>query len=325
VGLAATALLLFPRLFGFKPVAPLPAPAPAAFPVWFWIGAAFTLFFWWLMWKRVTVFGDLVYYAFSPMWWGFILALDGWAYRRSGGKSLLATKPRLLFISALVSVAGWLFFEFYDYFALANWYYPNGRMVQLSHAMIVVLFLIAYTTVWPAILEWYALLQTFPRLVARYSNGPRLALPGTLLLWGGLVLIVLMVFFPYPFFWAMWIGPLIALSGQLIRKNVWSPFTAMAQGNWSPFLLVALASLFNGFFWEIWNYGSAHPSPGFQSNPNYWVYVIPYVNVIHIFAEMPLLGYFGYLPFGVLVWIMFIWAGKVFGFDYDLNTDRPAP
>ncbi len=60
VGLAVIALLLFPRLFGFKPVAPQPPAAPAPFPVWFWVGAACTLFFWWLMWKRVTVFGDLV-------------------------------------------------------------------------------------------------------------------------------------------------------------------------------------------------------------------------------------------------------------------------
>jgi len=29
------------------------------------------------------------------------------------------------------------------------------------------------------------------------------------------------------------------------------------------------------------------------------VYEIPYVNVLHVF-EMPLLGYAGYLPFGVL-------------------------
>ncbi|MDG6772846.1 hypothetical protein QCB45_00705 [Thiomicrorhabdus sp. ZW0627] len=42
---------------------------------------------------------------------------------------------------------------------------------------------------------------------------------------------------------------------------------------------------------------------------------MPYVNVIHIFSEMPLEGYFGYLAFGLLVWLMFIWAGKVFGFE----------
>lgn len=64
----------------------------------------------------------------------------------------------------------------------------------------------------------------------------------------------------------------------------------------------------------MWNYGSAHPTEPI-ANPNYWVYDVPYVNVIHIFSEMPLEGYFGYLPFGLMVWLIFIWAGKLFGFE----------
>lgn len=75
-----------------------------------------------------------------------------------------------------------------------------------------------------------------------------------------------------------------------------------------------MSSLFNGLFWEMWNYGSAHPTEPI-ANPNYWVYDVPYVNVIHIFSEMPLEGYFGYLPFGLMVWLIFIWAGKLFGFE----------
>jgi hypothetical protein len=59
------------------------------------------------------------------------------------------------------------------------------------------------------------------------------------------------------------------------------------------------------------------------TNPNYWVYDIPYVNVIHIFSEMPLLGYMGYMPFGVLALVMWIWAGNVFGFDTKIvDTDQ---
>jgi len=319
--LAVGTLLLFPRLFGFRPVTP-PAPSPKApFPVWFWIGLVFTLFFWWLMWARVTPFGDLVYYAFSPMWWGFILVLDGIAYRRSNGNSLLAKKPKTLLLSALVSVGGWYYFEYYNYFVFSNWYYPNGHMPELSHSTVVLLFMIAYTTVWPAIFEWYSLLRTFPKLGARYADGPKLPLPGTLLLVAGFALIVLMVFLPLPLFWVLWIGPMVVIGGQLIRKGIWTPFTALAQGNWTPLVLIALASLCNGFFWELWNWGSANPNPVPVTNPNYWVYDIPYVNVIHIFAEMPLLGYFGYMPFGLLVWLVFLWAGSLFGFDASLDSD----
>jgi len=84
---------------------------------------------------------------------------------------------------------------------------------------------------------------------------------------------------------------------------------------------VALSSLCNGFFWELWNWGSnANPALP-ATNPNYWIYDIPYVNVIHIFSEMPLLGYMGYMPFGILVWVVFIWLGALFGFDTGLLKD----
>ena len=129
-----------------------------------------------------------------------------------------------------------------------------------------------------------------------------------------------MVFFPYPLFWVMWIGTLLGFAGVLISLNVWTPFTALANGNWSPMLLMAISTLLNGVFWEVWNYGSAHPTTP-VTNPNYWLYDIPYVNVIHIFAEMPLLGYFGYLPFGILAWLIFIWAGKVLSFDTSLLSN----
>lgn len=314
--------LLFPQWFGFQPVQPSPSPTPVKFPLWFWVGAAFTLFFWWLMWARVTPFGDLVYYAFAPLWWGFILTLDGIVYRRSAGQSLLATKPATFVISAVISLVGWLYFEYYDYFALGTWYYPNSTMPELSHEMIVLIFLVAYTTVWPAIFEWYTLLNTCPKLASRYTNGPKLALPGNLLMWGGFALVVAMVFLPHPLFWVVWIGTLAIFAGLLIRLNIWTPFTALAQGNWGPMILMGLGTLFNGFFWEMWNYGSAHPELP-VTNPNYWVYDIPYVNVIHIFSEMPLLGYFGYIPFGILAWLMFIWAGKLFGFDTTLlDSDK---
>ena len=326
---AIALFLLFPGWFGFKPASTsAPAPARGPWPAWFWVGMVLTGFFLWLMFTRVTVFGRLVYYAFSPLWWGFVLVLDGLVYRRTGGRSLLATRTHTLWISAVVSVAGWYYFEYANYFVLGNWYYPNGHMPELSQATIVALFLIAYTTVWPAIFEWYTLLATFPRLAARYSNGPKLALPGGLLVAGGLLSIAAMVFYPLPLFWVVWIGPMAVIAGQMVRLGIWTPFSAMAQGNWAPAVLVALASLFNGILWEFWNFGSAHPIALPATNPNYWIYDIPFVNVIHIYAEMPLLGYAGYLPFGILVWVVFLWAGGLFGFDASLDlkaTDALAP
>jgi len=49
-----------------------------------------------------------------------------------------------------------------------------------------------------------------------------------------------------------------------------------------------MAALICGLFWELWNWKSlAH-----------WEYAIPFVHRFQLF-EMPLLGYAGYIPFGL--------------------------
>lgn len=58
--------------------------------------------------------------------------------------------------------------------------------------------------------------------------------------------------------------------------------------SWLLFIITALAGLICGFFWEMWNYYSL----------SRWEYVIPQVHGFQLF-EMPLLGYAGYLPFGL--------------------------
>lgn len=51
---------------------------------------------------------------------------------------------------------------------------------------------------------------------------------------------------------------------------------------------MALAALICGVFWELWNFCSlAH-----------WEYTVPFVQRFELF-HMPLLGYAGYLPFGL--------------------------
>ena len=54
------------------------------------------------------------------------------------------------------------------------------------------------------------------------------------------------------------------------------------------------AALLCGFFWEMWNY-LAFPK---------WYYTIPFGQYAHIF-EMPLLGYAGYLPFGLEIYAFY--------------------
>lgn len=71
----------------------------------------------------------------------------------------------------------------------------------------------------------------------------------------------------------------------LKETHIFSPLTA---GDWRSVLASALAALLCGMFWEMWNYCSMAK----------WVYHVPFVQRFHVF-EMPLLGYAGYLPFGL--------------------------
>ena len=148
---------------------------------------------------------------------------------------------------------------------------------------------LCFSTVIPAIFEIRELLMTFPALRRRWSHGPRARLPraGATFFVLGAALLPLIPLFPDPLFFAVWVAPLALLAGALGLARVETPFAPLRDGDWSPVLLLALAALICGFFWELWNAGS---SPR-------WAYAVPYVDRFHLFA-MPAVGYAGYLPFG---------------------------
>jgi hypothetical protein len=84
------------------------------------------------------------------------------------------------------------------------------------------------------------------------------------------------------------VAPLLLITSLQAVAGEETMFSCIARGDWRPLWLPALAALVCGFFWEMWNYKSL----------SHWEYAIPFVNQFKIF-EMPLLGYAGYLPFGL--------------------------
>jgi len=85
------------------------------------------------------------------------------------------------------------------------------------------------------------------------------------------------------------LDPINNLAG---RKSAWSHLLAR---DWRFLVVLPLATLCNGFFWEMWN---SHALP-------HWYYTVPIVNnAPHLFA-MPLPGYLGYLPFGLELYAMY--------------------
>ncbi|MDB4974979.1 MAG: small-conductance mechanosensitive channel [Myxococcaceae bacterium] len=311
--------LLFPSWFGFTRSSTVPRlTARVPPPWWFWLGLASTVVCWGMMWFSTSSY---VKYLFTPLWWGFISVIDGVVYARTGGASIFSRLPRQLLGLVLMSIVGWYFFEWLNWFVLEDWIYPLSPGI-FTERQAYFWFTLTYTCVWPAIFEWYTLLRTFPALEARWSRGPKISFgkgPLVLALVLGTTLGVLVGVFPFPLFLVVWLGSLLMLPAAMGLLGFWTPLTPLARGNWSPLVLIGLAGLGNGLFWEFWNHGSNAFVPG--RNPNFWVYKIPYVNVIHIFSEMPLLGYFGYLPFGVQCWVWWLVAAHVLNMNPDFDPE----
>ena len=93
---------------------------------------------------------------------------------------------------------------------------------------------------------------------------------------------------PNVFFAFLWIAPLLVMLSLQVLFGGDHLISDLQRGDWRSVWLPALAGLACGLLWELWNSRSlAH-----------WEYAVPYVQRFSLF-EMPLLGYAGYLPFGV--------------------------
>jgi hypothetical protein len=289
-GLAMAALLWAVRQ-GVRNSAASPARPVSGnrFPWWGWLALVLGGFFWFMAWTRLTWFRVFQQHTFLPIWIGFIFTINALAVKRSG-RCLMLRRPGAFFLLFPASAGFWWVFEYFNRF-VQNWYYTGihglgpGEYSYLSS--------IAFATVLPGVLSMIDLLLTFPALNSGLARGRPLALPAFrwipvsvfVLAAVGLALIGV---FPDQLFALLWVSPLlIILSVQAMtgRPTLLSP---LRHGDWRPVVTPALAALICGFFWEMWNYFSLAR----------WSYAIAYVQRFHLF-EMPILGYGGYLPFGL--------------------------
>lgn len=311
-------LYLFPQIYGFKKVA-VPAPPKiekVKFPIWFWIGMGIWVVALFILWSKSHGITWMYKFVDILLWWGFTLMVDGYVFVRTGGRSLVSIRHRELVGIAVASTLGWMFFEYLNFFVDDNWYYPQGG--QVPPAEFLSFSILASTAVFPISFEFYSLFNTFNGFKHKFAKGPKIVLPKwlkTTLFVFCLVIIFGISFYPDIMFFSLWLCPLIMLAVLLDRLNIWSPFDPIKEGNWSPLLLIALSWVFAGVFVESWNYFSADHIDGaiITENTLYWAYSVPFVNVLHVF-EMPLLGYLGYLPYGIYAgvwWITFAYLVNI--------------
>lgn len=327
---------LFPTLFGFKkPNLPKERwPKMGKLPIWFWIGLGSWGITLALLIAKIQEPRWFLNWSFVPLCWGFIFVLDGIVYSLNNNKSMFSDHPTELFGMGIVSISGWLIFEYLNLFIEHNWYFPAADLIR--HDNFLVYAVVGSSAFLPMSFEWYQLLKKLPVLRLKYKNGPRIVGPK----WLQIAVFALAMaglffapFFPNNLFWLIWLAPVVILAIALDFVGIGTPFTDIAKkGNWTALMVFALTFLFQGFLLEWWNYLSgAYLSDGNLKTYNaaYWGYCIPFVSRYHVF-EMPLLGFSGYLLFSVHCWLWWIAFSRLMnistifslGNDFDKNDVR---
>jgi hypothetical protein len=277
------------RLVNFRSASSRHGSSPTSFPRWGCVGLCLIALAWLLAWTRFDWFTVWQPYTFLPLWLGYIITINGFSYRRTGS-CLLTAHPRYFLLLFPASSLFWWFFEYLNRF-VQNWYYLGVE--SFTPAEYVFHASLCFSTVLPAVLSTEEYVGSFQRLREPFIDMWPVRSQNRLLLALILVFMAVIGLFgigsrPDFFFPMLWMAPLfLLLAGHLLsgRQTLFGP---LARGDWRPVWLPAVAALVCGFFWEMWNFRSlAH-----------WQYSIPYVQRFHLFA-MPILGYAGYLPFGL--------------------------
>jgi len=260
-----------------------------SFPWWGWLAVIWLAVAWLLAWNRFAWFGSFQSFTFSMLWLGYIVIANALTWRRTG-RCMLTDRPVYFLTLFPASAAFWWLFEYLNRF-VQNWYYmgigPLGAWDYFWQATL------PFATVLPAVLGTRELLASFPQLSGGLGNAwvtgwmlsKRTA--WVLLIVSAIGLAAVGVW-PNVLFSLLWLAPLTLITALQIIMGEASILDGPAIGDWREVWQVALAGLVCGFFWEMWNYQSlAH-----------WEYTVPFVHRFEVF-HMPLLGYGGYLPFGL--------------------------
>jgi hypothetical protein len=248
-----------------------------------WLGISLVAVFWPLNWNLE---GLRTHWGFFPLWLGYCLSVDALVFLRKG-TSLLTRSWRKYTGLFAVSAPAWWLFEAINH-RLHNWRYLGAEYFSpLEYSFWATL---SFTTVIPAVFGTAELIGSFafiqrirPGLVITPNRRTTVGFFIT-----GWIMFALMIAQPLYFFPFVWLSVYFILE----PINVWAGNRTLAdwtgRGDWRAIIALWCGVLVTGFFWEMWNYLS-YPK---------WEYHVPFVGFWKVF-EMPLLGYFGYLPFAM--------------------------
>lgn len=282
-------------------------------PVYGWVGLAVIVVAEVLLYFRL----EPVYTNATPiLWYAYIALIDAWTYKRSSRSLFHPSRLRTprgrstLLIMLAGSVVWWVLFEFINCY-LENWHYiglPDNFSRYPRYAL-------AFATIFPGILCTAEFLITFTLfqdrgIVKSYDTWSRLDvsvgvplvddgrqpiplsrrfLIGSLI--GGALAVAIPQLLPWRevrwyLFAPAWVGYIFLLEPVLHRYGAPSLFRAWELRRVRAISAYLVAGVICGLLWEFWNYWAGAK----------WFYTVPFTETIRYF-EMPLLGFFGFVPF----------------------------
>ncbi len=263
-------------------------PDTGAFPWWGWLGLVAGMLAWILAWNRFPWFEKLQPHTFAPLWFSYILVVNALSHRRTG-HCLMIDRPGYFLVLFPFSALFWWFFEYLNRF-VQNWYYVGVQFPAWEYFLYATL---PFSTVLPAVLSTQNWIASGIRVESRSESHPVSAHVGpTAIAWATLIAsgagLAVIGVWPNYLFPLLWVSPLLIIVSLQELMGETHIFSQHRSGGWRNIVSAALAALICGFFWEMWNVFSLAR----------WEYGIPFVHRFLVF-EMPILGYAGYLPFGL--------------------------
>jgi len=282
------AVLVQRAVRSYRAVPAPPPPRSLPLPWWGWAAGVLGAIAWVLAWTRQPWFAALQPHTFTPLWLAYIAMINALSVRRTG-RSLLTGRPWFFLSLFPTSALFWWFFEYLNRF-VQNWYYTGAHFGPWEYFWYATL---PFATVLPAVRSTQELIRSFAwvqRAFGRvrpipFSNRPLGSWLVLIAAAGGLAAVGV---WPNFFFPLVWVAPLLILVALRSLRHEPHPLQSFARTDWTDPASAMLAALVCGFFWEMWNVFSLAQ----------WRYSIPFVHRFEVFA-MPLLGYAGYLPFGL--------------------------
>ena len=272
------------------------------FPRWGYLGLVLLVASWTIAWSRFPCFSPYAQALLSyfPVWMGYIVTMNAVVKWRSG-TCPMTERPWLYAASFPASALFWWFFEYLNRFVW-NWYYLGiagfGAVEYTVYATL------CFASVLPAVYVTAEFLGTFRFFDDRNYEGmpwkPDVRSPVSCCVLAVLSAVGLcgIVFVPEYVYLFLWISPLMVF--VLVQVLLREPciLDRLRTGSWGFVFRFEIAALCCGLCWETWNYYAYAK----------WVYAVPWVHGFQVW-EMPLIGFAGYLPFGVECAAVTAWLG----------------